>query len=378
MRERLAGLRACRPASSVAPGPNAVIQLLDLALPLARLLDPEDAHRLALRALMALPQPPLKPDDPRLAVTALGLSFPNPVGLAAGFDKDAEVPDAALRLGFGFAEVGTLTPKPQAGNPRPRVFRLPADDGVINRLGFNNHGIAAARVRLAARARRGGIVGVNVGANRETKNRVADYVAGIEAFAPLASYLVINVSSPNTPGLRDLQAASALDELLARAIEARDRATKRTPLLLKIAPDLSLAELDELVAVAKNRGIDGMIVSNTTVARPASLRDPNKKETGGLSGRPLFDLSTRMLAETYLRVGGAFPLIGVGGVDSTEAAWKKVGAGASLLQLYTGLIYKGFGLVQEIKAGLIRQLAAGSHDSLGLMVGKDAEAIRAE
>jgi len=378
MRERLAGLRACGPASSVAPGPNAVIPLLDLALPLARLLDPEDAHRLALRALMALPQPPPKPDDPRLAVTALGLSFPNPVGLAAGFDKEAEVPDAALRLGFGFAEVGTLTPKPQAGNPRPRVFRLPADDGVINRLGFNNHGIAAARVRLAARARRGGIVGVNVGANRETKNRIADYVAGIEAFAPLASYLVINVSSPNTPGLRDLQAAPALDELLARAIEARDHATRWTPLLLKIAPDLSLAELDELVAVAKKRGIDGMIISNTTVARPASLRDPNKKETGGLSGRPLFDLSTRALAETYLRVGGAFPLIGVGGIDSAEAAWRKIRAGATLIQLYTGMIYKGFGLVQAIKAGLVRHLTAGGHDSLDSMVGKDASAIRAE
>jgi dihydroorotate dehydrogenase len=352
-----------------------VIPLLDLALPFARLLDPEDAHRLAVRALGLVPQPPPAPDDPRLAVEAFGLSFPSPVGLAAGFDKDAEVPDAALRLGFGFVEVGTVTPRAQAGNPRPRVFRLAADEGAINRLGFNNEGFATARARLERRAR-DGIVGVNIGANRDTKDRIADYVQGIETFAPFASYLVINVSSPNTPGLRDLQEARALDELLARAIDARGRAERRIPLLLKIAPDLSLAGLDDIVAVAKKRGIDGMIVSNTTVTRPESLRDPNRKEEGGLSGRPLFTLSTRMLAETYRRVERSFPLVGVGGVDSAESAWEKIRAGASLVQLYTGLIYKGFGLVREIKTGLVRRLAANGYRSLADVVGAAAGEIR--
>jgi dihydroorotate dehydrogenase len=377
MRETLAGLRAGGQASSVTPGLDAVIPLLDFALPLARLLDPEDAHRLAVRALAILPLPPSVPDDPRLAVAAFGLTFPNPLGLAAGFDKDAEVPDAALRLGFGFAEVGTLTPRAQTGNPRPRVFRLPGDQGVVNRLGFNNEGFVAARTRLAARAGRGGIVGVNIGANLDAKDRIADYVAGIETFAPLASYLTVNVSSPNTPGLRDLQAASTLDELLARAIEARDRGATRRPLLLKIAPDLTLNELDDIVTVAKKRGIDGMIVSNTTVTRPKSLRDRAAREEGGLSGKPLFELSTRMLAETYLRVGRAFPLVGVGGIDSAEAAWKKIRAGATLVQLYTGLIYKGFGLIQEIKAGLVRRLVESGRGSFAAAVGVDAQAIRA-
>jgi dihydroorotate dehydrogenase len=351
-----------------------VTPLIDLALPVARRLNPELAHGLALRALSLVPMPSPAADDPRLAVTALGLHFANPLGLAAGFDKDAAVPDAALKLGFGFVEVGTLTPQPQSGNPAPRLFRLDADHGLINRLGFNNCGFAAARQRLLARAHRSGIVGVNIGANRDTADRIGDYVSGVEAFAAIASYLVINVSSPNTPGLRDLQAHAALDELLVRAVEARDRAVgdgRKTPLLVKIAPDLALPQLDAIIAVARVRKIDGMIVSNTTLARPASLSSPAAGEEGGLSGRPLFALSTRMLAETYVRVEGAFPLIGVGGIDSAEAAWAKIRAGASLLQLYTGLVHRGFGLVGEIKTGLLECLW-GARTLLKDAVGADA------
>jgi dihydroorotate dehydrogenase len=346
-----------------------VISLLDLALPVARRLDPEEAHRLALRALASLPLPRAGAADPRLRVSAFGLSFANPVGLAAGFDKNAEVPDACLRLGFGFVEVGTLTPRPQTGNPRPRVFRLPADEGLINRLGFNNEGFAAARARLAARPRGSGIVGVNIGANRDSKDRIADYLAGIETFAPHASYLTINVSSPNTPGLRELQAGAILDDLLARAVEARDRAPERRPLLLKIAPDLSLAELDDVVAAARRRGVDGLIVSNTTVVRSRELRDPAAREDGGLSGKPLFALSTWLLSETFRRVEGSFPLIGVGGIDSEEAAWRKLRAGATLLQLYTGFTYKGFGLIRKITDGIAARLAREGYRSIKDVVG---------
>ena len=312
-------------------------------------------------------------DHARLRVSAFGLEFPNPVGLAAGFDKNAEVADAALRLGFGFVEVGSITPRPQSGNPRPRVFRLPADDGLINRLGFNNEGVEAVRARLDARAGRVGVVGVNIGANRDSKDRIADYVTGIDRLAPFASYLTVNVSSPNTPGLRQLQAGAVLDDLLARAAEARDRARLRRPLLLKIAPDLSLQELDELVETAKKRGIDGLIVSNTTVSRSRDLRDPNAREEGGLSGKPLFALSTWMLSETYKRVEGAMPLVGAGGIDSAETAWRKLRAGASLLQLYSGLTYKGFGLVRTIKDGLNERLERGGHRSIADVVGADVK-----
>jgi dihydroorotate dehydrogenase len=351
--------------------------LIDLGLPLARLLDPEDAHRLAILGLKTLPLPPPAIDDSRLKIEVFGLNFPNPLGLAAGFDKDAEVPDAAMRIGFGFAEVGTLTPQPQAGNPRPRVFRLPSDAALINRLGFNNSGFAAAERRLQGRPRRN-IVGVNVGANRESPDRVADYVHGVRTFAPLADYITVNISSPNTPGLRDLQAAAALDDLLARVIEARDGTAERAgkkPLLLKIAPDLSLAELDEVIEVAKRRRIDGLIVSNTTLARPKSLIDSAAHEDGGLSGRPLFPLSTRMLAEAYVRVERAFPLIGVGGIESTDGAWQKIRAGASVLQLYTALIYQGFSLIGEIKRGLIAALERERVSALTAAIGADADAI---
>jgi dihydroorotate dehydrogenase len=350
-----------------------VLKLLDLALPVARRLDPEDAHRLALRALATLPFLGSGRDDPRLKVSAFGLDFPNPIGLAAGFDKNAEVPDAALRLGFGFVEVGTVTPRPQAGNPRPRVFRLPADSGLINRLGFNNEGVETARERLGARAGRLGVIGVNVGANRDSKDRIADYATGIERLAPFANYITVNVSSPNTPGLRQLQAGAVLDDLLARCVEARDSLRQRRPLLLKIAPDLSLQELDDLVAVAKKRDIDGVIVSNTTISRAKDLRDPNAREEGGLSGKPLFALSTWMLTEAFKRVEGAFPLIGVGGIDSAETAWRKLRAGASLLQLYTALTYKGFGVVAEIKRGLSERLAKAGHRSIAEIVGADVK-----
>jgi dihydroorotate dehydrogenase len=360
-----------------------VIGLFDrLARPFMRTFDPEDAHRLAVAALKRVPTPSAGADDRRLSVRAFGLNFPNPIGIAAGFDKNAEVPDALMRLGFGFVEIGTVTPLPQAGNPRPRLFRLPADEGVINRLGFNNEGERVVLQRLAKRASQGGIIGVNIGANKESPDRVADYVRLIEAFAPVASYFTVNVSSPNTPGLRDLQQAKQLDDLLARVVEARDRMSRRagpTPVLLKIAPDVSLSDLDDIVGVARARRVDGMIVGNTTISRPAGLREGVKaKEQGGLSGRPLFRLSTRMLAETYVRAEGAFPLVGVGGIDSGEAALAKIRAGACLVQLYSGLVFRGLGLLSKIKADLAAAVQPGAGESLSDLVGADAAAMTAE
>jgi dihydroorotate dehydrogenase len=360
-----------------------VIRAFDaLSLPLLRWLDAEDAHRLAIQGLRFLPPVKPRPDDPKLAVRAFGLNFPNPIGMAAGFDKSAEVPDALLRLGFGFVEIGSVTPKPQSGNARPRLFRLERDEAVINRMGFNNDGAEVALRRLAARAQHGGIVGVNVGANKDSPDRVNDYVKLIETFAPVASYFTVNVSSPNTPGLRNLQEGALLDELLARVIDARERVRQKagdTPVLLKIAPDLSLAQLDDVVQVARSRKVDGIIVSNTTIARPSTLREAMRaKEQGGLSGRPLFRLSTRMVAETYVRVEGAFPLIGVGGVDSGGAALTKIRAGASLIQLYSSLVYKGLGLVDEIKRDLTSTMLRTGRDSLSEIVGADAATLTAE
>jgi len=360
-----------------------VIRAFDaFSLPLLRWFDPEDAHRMAIHGLRLLP--PVKPrtEDSKLAVRAFGLNFPNPIGMAAGFDKSAEVPDALLRLGFGFVEIGTVTPKPQGGNPRPRLFRLERDEAVINRMGFNNDGAEVALRRLAARAHHGGIVGVNVGANKDSTDRVADYVKLIETFAPVASYFTVNVSSPNTPGLRNLQQSAALDDLLAKVIDARERVRKNagdSPVLLKIAPDLSLTELDDVVHIARSRGVDGMIVANTTLARPLTLREQARaKEQGGLSGRPLLRLSTRMVAETYVRTEGAFPLIGVGGIDSGGAALTKIRAGASLIQLYSSLVYKGLGLVDDIKNDLASTLLRTGRDSLSEIVGADAATITAE
>jgi len=337
---------------------------------------------MAIQGLRFLPPLRPRPDDAKLAVRAFGLNFPNPVGMAAGFDKSAEVPDALLRLGFGFVEIGSVTPKPQSGNPRPRLFRLERDEAVINRMGFNNDGADVVLRRLAARAHLPGIVGVNVGANKDSPDRVADYVSLIETFAPVASYFTVNVSSPNTPGLRNLQQAASLDDLLAKVIDARERVREKagdSPVLLKIAPDLTLNELDDVVHVARSRRVDGMIVANTTLARPSSLREQERaKEQGGLSGRPLFRLSTRMVAETYVRVEGAFPLIGVGGVDSGGAALTKIRAGASLIQLYSSLVYKGLGLVETIKADLVSTMLRTGRDSLAEIVGADAAAITAE
>jgi dihydroorotate dehydrogenase len=359
-----------------------VLGVLDrLTRPLLRLVDPEDAHSLALAALRLAPLSRPCADDARLAVTAFGLTFPNPIGVAPGLDKNALVPDALLRLGFGFVEVGTVTPRPQPGNPRPRVFRLQADQAIVNRLGFNSEGLDAVRPRLVARAGRSGIVGVNIGANKDSPDRGADYVTLIGALAPVVSYFAVNVSSPNTPGLRDLQQRAMLDDLLARATEARDRtsaAAGRKPVLLKIAPDLALADLDDAVAVARARGVDGMIVSNTTISRPAALHDAAAAQSGGLSGRPLFRLSTRMLAETFVRAEGRFPLIGVGGIDSGAAAFAKIKAGASLVQIYTGLVYRGVDLVSAIKADLADFIRLARYDYLAEAVGRDAASVTAE
>jgi dihydroorotate dehydrogenase len=359
-----------------------VIGLYDaLGRPLLGLLEAEKAHHLAIKALKLAPLPNRSDDDALLAVRAFGLNFPNPLGMAAGFDKHAEVPDALLRLGFGFVEVGGVTPLPQPGNSRPRLFRLDADEAVINRLGLNSDGVEAVVARLAARAGAPGVVGINIGANKDTVDRAADYVACIAALAPHVSFLTVNVSSPNTPGLRNLQQATALDELLARVIDARERAAigrARKPLLLKIAPDLSLADLDDVVGIARRHRIDGMVVGNTTVTRKNLRETAKAKEQGGLSGRPLFALATRMLAETYVRAEGAFPLIGVGGIDSGAAAFANIKAGASLVQIYTGLIFRGLSLISAIKKDLLDFMRVGRLDSLAEAVGRDAAAVTAE
>ena len=346
--------------------------LWPLARPLLHTLDPERAHDLTIRTLAALPLPTPARDDPRLAVNAFGLRFANPIGLAAGFDKNGVIAHKAHLLGFGFTEVGTLTPLAQPGNPKPRLFRLPKQGAVINRFGFNNRGHDSARANLRKGA---AVLGINVGANKDTVDRVADYVAGIRAFVDVAAYFTINVSSPNTPNLRDLQKPDALDELLARVLDARDAKSEafgHKPVLLKIAPDVPLEDLDGIVRVARARKIDGMIVSNTTIGRPSAIAaHRHGGEAGGLSGRPLFDLSTRMLAETFKRVEGQFPLVGVGGIDSAETALAKIEAGATLVQLYSALVFGGPGLVADIKRGLVARLGASS--TLAGLVGSKTE-----
>ena len=337
-----------------------------------RRLPAETAHRAAIHALKIAPPGRPPAFDPRLAVEALGLRFPNPLGLAAGFDKNAEVPGAMLRLGFGFVEVGTLTPRPQRGNARPRLFRLIEDAAVINRFGFNNEGFERARARLERRPP--GVIGVNLGAGKDADDRVADYVLGVRTFAALADYLTLNVSSPNTPGLRDLQRREALDDLIARVVAARDETEPRRPLMLKIAPDLDARGLEAIVAVALTRRIDGLIVSNTTLARPPSLTSRNRSESGGLSGRPLFEPSTRLLARTYVRTGGAMPLVGCGGVEDAESALAKIEAGANLIQLYTALALKGAGVVAEILDGLAQAVEARGFKRIGDLVGARAGA----
>jgi dihydroorotate dehydrogenase len=351
-----------------------------LASPFLWSLDAERAHRLALTALRLLPQAQPVADDPKLATKAFGLGFPNPVGLAAGFDKDGEAIEGCLRLGFGFVEVGGVTPLPQPGNSRPRLFRLPADEAVINRYGLNSAGVEAMASRLAVPRASAGLVGVNVGANKFSADRSGDYATCIAAIARDCDFITVNVSSPNTPGLRGLQGRAALDDLVARALEARDSVlatqAKRTPLLVKIAPDLSFFELDDIVAVVLSRGIDGLVVANTTLTRPSSLKEEKlARQEGGLSGRPLFPLSTRILAETYLRIEGRLPLIGVGGVDCPQAAWTKIAAGATLVQLYTALVFKGPELIGKIKRGLAARLARDHLASIADVVGRDAAKI---
>jgi dihydroorotate dehydrogenase len=321
------------------------------------LFDAETAHGMSIAALKSglLPSCRISP-DPRLAQTVAGLSFANPLGMAAGYDKNAEVPDALLSLGFGFAEIGTLTPKPQAGNPKPRIFRLVDDMAVINRLGFNNEGHDAAYACLAARSGKTGLVGVNIGANKDAEDRIADYVAGIRRFYPVAGYFTANISSPNTPGLRDLQARESLAALLSAVLAARQeealRAGRRIPVFLKIAPDLTEEGMDDIAEVALAHDLDGLIVSNTTLSRDG-LSDPVvAKEAGGLSGKPLFDKSTAVLARMRKRVGRDLAIIGVGGVSSAESALEKIRAGADLVQLYSCMVYEGPGLPARIVRGL--------------------------
>ena len=336
-------------------------RLSDLARQGLFLFDPETAHGLSITALKSGIVPSCtRAADPRLARTVAGLAFPNPLGMAAGYDKNAEVPDALLRLGFGFTEVGTLTPRPQAGNPKPRIFRLAADRGVINRLGFNNEGHDAAHARLSARESRAGIVGVNIGANKDSEDRIADYVAGIRRFASLASYFTVNISSPNTPGLRDLQARESLKALLDAVLAARreeaGRLGRPLPVFLKIAPDLPEEGLDDIAAEALAQDLDGLIVSNTTLSREGLTDRVQANEAGGLSGAPLFRLSTGVLARMRHRVGPSLPIIGVGGVGTAEDALEKIRAGADLVQLYSCMVYEGPGLPARIIGGLSRLL----------------------
>lgn len=317
--------------------------------------DPETAHGLSIAALRCgLPVAGRPVRDIRLKVTVCGLDFPNPLGMAAGYDKNAEVPDALLGLGFGFAEVGTITPLPQAGNPKPRIFRLTQDDAVINRLGFNNEGHEAAEKRLAARKGRSGIVGVNIGANKDSADRIGDYERGVARFARYASYLTVNISSPNTPGLRTMQAREQLGDLLSRVIAARAAASVKPPIFLKIAPDLVEAELEDIAAEVTEKQIDGVIVSNTTIARLGLRSGAVSGETGGLSGKPLFERSTIVLARMRKLLGPNRAIIGVGGVDSAETALEKIRAGADLVQLYTGMIYAGPALPGRILEGMAR------------------------
>ena len=310
-----------------------------LAGPILHRMDAEVAHGLTIKLLRSAPKG-LPANSAVLATRQFGLTFANPLGLAAGFDKNAEVPDAMLGQGFGFVEVGTVTPQPQLGNPKPRLFRLVEDQAVINRMGFNNEGHQNALARLQARKSRHGIVGVNLGANKDASNRIADYVVGIETFAEVASYFTINISSPNTPGLRGLQSRTELQTLLDRLNAARTKLAKPIPMVLKIAPDLTPEELADIAACCADGAVDGVIISNTTISRPA-LQSQSAVETGGLSGKPLGRLATRQLALFYQITKGKIPLIGAGGIHDVETAWTKITAGASLLQLYSALVFKG-------------------------------------
>lgn len=346
-----------------------------LAYALARRLDPETAHRLALSALaggLVVAPPGLR--LPGLGSRVFGLDFPNPVGLAAGFDKHAQAAGALLRLGFGFVEVGGVTPRPQPGNPRPRLFRLEQDQAIVNRMGLNSDGAEAVRQRLARR-RPKGIVGVNLAANKDSPDRAGDYLAGLEALHGVAAYFTVNVSSPNTPGLRDLQDKQALDELLGRLVEARGRLTAPgavpVPLLLKISPDLDGGQREAVAEAVTGHGLDGLVVCNTTTARPGGLKSPLANEKGGLSGPPLFDAATELLADMHRLTAGRLPLVGVGGISSGQDAYRKIRQGASLVQIYTVLIYRGPWIAARIARELWALLERDGFGSVADAVGAD-------
>jgi len=338
-----------------------------LAKPFLHKMDAEQAHGLTISSLKAgFGGGRGITTSAALETKLFGLTFPNPVGLAPGFDKNAEVPDAMLGQGFGFVEIGTVTPKPQSGNAKPRLFRLVEDQAVINRMGFNNDGQRAALLRLEARRNKGGIVGVNIGANKDSSDRIADYVSGIATFRDVATYVTINISSPNTPGLRNMQGREELLKLLS-ALNAKRKST--LPMFLKIAPDLNEADLQDVVDVCGIEAVDAVIVSNTTISRPV-LISAHASQMGGLSGKPLFDLSTRQLALFHKMTSGKIPLIGVGGISDVETAWAKIRAGASLIQLYSALVYHGPSLVSDICAGLERKLAANGFTNLSEAIGR--------
>jgi dihydroorotate dehydrogenase len=339
-----------------------------LLRPVLFLVNPERAHGLALRALRARPTGAPAPAGGPLETQVAGLAFPNPLGMAAGFDKDGEAPDALLALGFGFVEVGSITPRPQAGNPKPRLFRLAEDRAVINRMGFNNGGAAAAAARLAARHVRGGIVGINIGANKDSADRVADYAQMTQIMAPLASYLAVNISSPNTPGLRALQDEGALAGLLDAVLEARGEAGP--PVFLKVAPDLEPADIDAIARIALDRRLGALIVSNTTVTRPP-LRSRHAGESGGLSGAPLKDLALARLRDFRKATAGAMPLVGVGGISSAEDAWQRIRAGANLVQLYSAMVYEGPGIARRIVSGVEALMRRDGFGSVAEAVGSE-------
>ncbi|MCW1401395.1 quinone-dependent dihydroorotate dehydrogenase [Novosphingobium sp. MW5] len=340
--------------------------LYPLLRPLIFRLDAERAHRLSILALQLGPTAPPPAEGP-LATTVAGLRFPNPLGLAPGYDKDAQVPDAVLGLGFGSVEIGTVTPRPQPGNPKPRLFRLEEDRAVINRMGFNNAGLEAAHLRLCARPRRG-IVGVNVGANKDTADRVADYVTGLTTMAPVADYLTINISSPNTPGLRDMQGDKELADLLSAVAAARE--SHWPPVFLKVAPDLDAEAPARIVEAVMKHGIDGIIVSNTTITRPP-LKSRHAGEAGGLSGAPLHDLALQRLRDFRKASEGKLPLIGVGGIATAEQAWARIRAGASLVQLYSAMVYEGPGIARTITAGLEACMKRDGFASIAEAVGSE-------
>jgi dihydroorotate dehydrogenase len=342
--------------------------LHDLATRALRRVDPERAHRLGIQGMkLGLGPRQFAADHPMLRTQLAGIGIPNPVGLAAGFDKNAEAPDALLAMGFGFVECGAVTPRPQAGKPRPRIFRLEEDEAIINRMGFPNEGLERFRGRLARRSGRRGAVGVNLGANLDSEDRIADYVACLTALQGLAQFFTVNVSSPNTPGLRTLQSSGALDELLAAVAAVRSTA----PVFLKIAPDILDEEADTIVGAIARHGLDGLIVSNTTIERPKTLKSRNMGEGGGLSGPPVFERSTELVRLFRKAAGPDLAIVGVGGVDSASAAYAKIRAGANAVQLYTGLVYHGPGLVQRIKTGLVERLQADGFASVSEAVGAD-------